>query len=168
MLSGAKACKSCRSRQELSNEYFNFTIYLQNSASIQPRTGLSKFAKNYPKVRITVGEKIIGRRSRRPRRRRARLLSPRPPRRMPSRWRRLGKASSPRRSWALLWRLSAARSRFLAPRPKTMFFLTPSQNGFCSNSNFFLTVSNSWKIIFWKIDNLRCEISGNLRIYFSI
>ena len=47
-------CKSFRSRQELSNEY------LQNSASIQPRTSLSKFAKNEPKVRKTV-RKNIGR-----------------------------------------------------------------------------------------------------------
>ena len=30
---------------------FFSTIYLQKSASVQPRTGLSKFAKNYPKVR---------------------------------------------------------------------------------------------------------------------
>ena len=36
-LSGAKACKSCRSRQELSNEYLLFSIYLQSLASIQPR-----------------------------------------------------------------------------------------------------------------------------------
>ena len=45
---GAKACKSCRSRQELSYEYLLLvvSIYLQNLASIQPRTGLSKFAKN--------------------------------------------------------------------------------------------------------------------------
>ena len=57
MLSGAKACKSCRSRQELSNEHL---IYLQNSASVQPRTSLSKFAKNEPKVRIKV-RKNIGR-----------------------------------------------------------------------------------------------------------
>ena len=42
MLSGAKACKSCRSRQELSNEY----SILFSSASIQPRTSLSKFANN--------------------------------------------------------------------------------------------------------------------------
>ena len=50
---GAKACKSCRSRQEFSieNEYLLLFMYLQNLASIQPRTGLSKFAKNWPKVR---------------------------------------------------------------------------------------------------------------------
>ena len=42
---GAKACKSCRSRQELSNEYLLFSIYLQKLASIKPRTSLSKFAK---------------------------------------------------------------------------------------------------------------------------
>ena len=30
------------------------SIDLQNSASIQPRTGLTKFAKNYPKVRKKV------------------------------------------------------------------------------------------------------------------
>ena len=47
-------CKSCRSRQGLSNEiaiqtsmYYLLTIYLQYLASIQPRTGLSKFANNY-------------------------------------------------------------------------------------------------------------------------
>ena len=45
-LNGAKVCESCRSRQELSNEYLVFTIYLQKTASIQPRTGLSEFAKN--------------------------------------------------------------------------------------------------------------------------
>ena len=38
-LSGPKACKSCRSRQELSNE----NIFLQNLASIQKRTSLLKF-----------------------------------------------------------------------------------------------------------------------------
>ena len=41
-----RTCKSCRSRQELSNEYLLFSIYLQKSASIQPRTGLTTFAKN--------------------------------------------------------------------------------------------------------------------------
>ena len=35
-----------------------FTIYLQTSASIQPRTGLSKFAKNEPQVRKTVRTNI--------------------------------------------------------------------------------------------------------------
>ena len=39
--------------------YLVFTIYLPESASIQPRTGLSKFAKNLPKVgkevRISIG-----------------------------------------------------------------------------------------------------------------
>ena len=43
----------CRSRQELSNEcflfitavYLLFSVHLQTSASIQPRAGLSKFAK---------------------------------------------------------------------------------------------------------------------------
>ena len=30
---------------------FQTSIYLQKSASIKPRTGLSKFAKNWPKVR---------------------------------------------------------------------------------------------------------------------
>ena len=34
------------------------SIYLQNSASVQPRTSLSKFAKNYPKVRIKVRKNI--------------------------------------------------------------------------------------------------------------
>ena len=41
---GVKMCKSCRSRQELSNEY-----YLKILASVQPRTGLSKFAKKEAK-----------------------------------------------------------------------------------------------------------------------
>ena len=31
---------------------FPTSIYLQNSASIQPRTSLSKFAKKWPQVRI--------------------------------------------------------------------------------------------------------------------
>ena len=39
-LSGAKVCKSCRSRQERSKES---SIYLQKSAPIQPRPSLSKF-----------------------------------------------------------------------------------------------------------------------------
>ena len=39
-------CTFCRSRQELSREYL-----FAKSASIQPRTGLSKFAKNWPTVR---------------------------------------------------------------------------------------------------------------------
>ena len=44
---GAKVYKHCRSRQELSNKILVQTsIHLQNLASIQPRTGLSKFAKN--------------------------------------------------------------------------------------------------------------------------
>ena len=38
MLIGAKACKYCRSRQDLSNEYL-----LAKSASIQPRTSPRKF-----------------------------------------------------------------------------------------------------------------------------
>ncbi len=68
----AKACKSCRSRQELSNEYFLATFGLKARtyllacllacllASIQPRTGLSKFANfcqklaNTPSVRKKV------------------------------------------------------------------------------------------------------------------
>ena len=37
---------------------FPTSIYLRNSASIQPRTSLSKFAKNYPKVRIEVRKNI--------------------------------------------------------------------------------------------------------------
>ena len=38
-------CKSCRARQELSNEYtYRTNIYLQKSASIQPSTSLAKFA----------------------------------------------------------------------------------------------------------------------------
>ena len=43
-----RTCKSCRSLQELSKKYFVFStsIYLQNLASIQPRTGLLKFAKS--------------------------------------------------------------------------------------------------------------------------
>ena len=44
---GAKACISCRSRQELSNEIaIQTNICLQNLASIQPRTSLSKFGEN--------------------------------------------------------------------------------------------------------------------------
>ena len=39
------ACKSDGYRQEFSNEYLVFTIYLQASASIQPRTSPWKFAK---------------------------------------------------------------------------------------------------------------------------
>ena len=43
--SGAKACQSNRSRQELSNESFIPTsTYLQKSASIQPRTSPVEFA----------------------------------------------------------------------------------------------------------------------------
>ena len=34
-------------RDSYSNEYSVFSIYLQKAASIQPRTGLSKFANNY-------------------------------------------------------------------------------------------------------------------------
>ena len=47
---GAKVCKSCRSRQGLSKEYLLFSIYFQKLASIHPITGLSKFAKNWPKT----------------------------------------------------------------------------------------------------------------------
>ena len=45
-------CKSCRSRQELSNKHLvaKFGVDTAEPAS-QPRTGLSKFAKNLPKVR---------------------------------------------------------------------------------------------------------------------
>ena len=43
MLSGAKAYKSCRSRQVLSNEYLLLTIYLQTLASIQPRFRIKCF-----------------------------------------------------------------------------------------------------------------------------
>ena len=46
-----EVCKSCRSRQELSNEYLVFTIlstyYLEKSASIQPTTSLSKFEGDF-------------------------------------------------------------------------------------------------------------------------
>ena len=41
-LSGAKTCKYCRSRQELSNEFL-----LAKSASIQPRTSLSKLGGKF-------------------------------------------------------------------------------------------------------------------------
>ena len=37
---------------------FQTSIYLQNLASIQPRTGLSKFAKRQPKVRTKVRKNI--------------------------------------------------------------------------------------------------------------
>ena len=44
-------CLSCKSRQEFSNEYLLFTIVfsidLQNLASIQPRTSLSKFGGKF-------------------------------------------------------------------------------------------------------------------------
>ena len=53
--SGAKVRKSCRSRQELSNQIaIQTNIYLQILASIQPRTSLSKFANNLPRVRLKV------------------------------------------------------------------------------------------------------------------
>ena len=48
-------CKSCRSRQELSNEYV-----LAKISVYTPRTGLSKFAKNQPRVRKEVREGIAG------------------------------------------------------------------------------------------------------------
>ena len=40
---------------------FQTTIYLQNSASIQPRTSLSKFAKTSPKARKNLGPGREGR-----------------------------------------------------------------------------------------------------------
>ena len=41
---GGKVCKSCRSRQELSNEIaIQTSIEMQKSPSIQPRTSLSEF-----------------------------------------------------------------------------------------------------------------------------
>jgi len=42
-LNGARVYNSCRSRKMLRNEYFNSSIYLQWSASIQQRTSPSKF-----------------------------------------------------------------------------------------------------------------------------
>ena len=39
---------------DVDNDKRVFTIYLQNSASIQPRTSLSKFANNLPRVRLKV------------------------------------------------------------------------------------------------------------------
>ena len=45
-LSGAKVGKSSRSRQEPSNEYL-LAKHLQKSASIQPRTSLSKFGGKF-------------------------------------------------------------------------------------------------------------------------
>ena len=57
---GAEVCKSCRSRQELSNKIaiqtiiWMITIYLHNLASIQPRTGLAKFTKQLSNVGKTV------------------------------------------------------------------------------------------------------------------
>ena len=59
-----------------------------------------------------------------------------PPRRQSWRPRR---RRSPRRSWK--------RLRFFLLRVRTDFVLTLTS---------FLTVSNSWKIIFWKIDNFCC------------
>ena len=44
-------------RDSYSNEYLLFTsIYLQNLASIQPRTDLSNLAKNEPQVRKKLGK----------------------------------------------------------------------------------------------------------------
>ena len=56
---GAKACKSCRSRQEFSISFSNqratpTSIYLQNLASIQPRTSPVKFAVQH-EGRVQVG-----------------------------------------------------------------------------------------------------------------
>ena len=43
---GAEVCKSCRFRQELSNgRLLDICELHEKSASIQPRSGLSKFAK---------------------------------------------------------------------------------------------------------------------------
>ena len=50
-----------------------------------------------------------------------------------------------------------------SPRHTTMLFLTPSLNlnGFCSNSNFYLTLGNSFSE---KFNNFRLEISAKLRM----
>ena len=48
VMSGAKMRTSCRSHQELSNEYVLLRIYLQKSAWILPRTSRSKLADSYP------------------------------------------------------------------------------------------------------------------------
>ena len=54
-LSSVDLRASCRSRQELSNEYLYF---FQILASIQPRTGLSKFAKKIAKSYKNVRKNI--------------------------------------------------------------------------------------------------------------
>ena len=41
-------CRSCKSGLELSNEYLLLSIYLQKSASIQPRTSPPKFQISFP------------------------------------------------------------------------------------------------------------------------
>ena len=72
----------CRSWRELSNEYLLFTCKFGfDTAENGPLKVCQKLAKS---LRMKV-RKNIGRRSRRPRRRRARLLRVRPPRRTPSR-----------------------------------------------------------------------------------
>ena len=51
--SGAKLCKPCRPRQELSNEYL--LQVLQKSVAVQPRTGLPKFLI----IKNNLGEEVL-------------------------------------------------------------------------------------------------------------
>ena len=52
MLSGAKACQSCRSRQELSNEYLVFTC------KIRLRYSRERASQSLPKIRQKLEKKL--------------------------------------------------------------------------------------------------------------
>ena len=54
---GAKACKFCRSRQELSNEYLLAKVGF-DTAENEPLKVCQKFAKHLPEVRIKVRKSI--------------------------------------------------------------------------------------------------------------
>ena len=54
MLSGAKACKSCRSRQELPNEYITAKFGF-DTAENEPLKVCQKLAKARIKVRTNIG-----------------------------------------------------------------------------------------------------------------
>ena len=59
MLSGAEACKSCRSRQELSNEYLVFTCKIRLRYSRERASqSLPKLAKSQNKVRKNIGSDV--------------------------------------------------------------------------------------------------------------
>ena len=64
MLSGAKACKSCRSRQELSNEYL-LARFGFNTAEKEPLKVCQKLAKVRTKVRKNIGRRSLPERRRR-------------------------------------------------------------------------------------------------------